>query len=380
MKNSNTLPQRLASLDALRGFDLFVLVALGPLVLSLTLAIGCDALQPLTNAFTHKDWEGFSPWDLVMPLFVFMSGASIPFALSRYKRERSTGLFLRRLLKRILLLWFFGMLCQGNLRALDPSHIYLYSNTLQAIAAGYFIASLLFYFTSRRIQLAMLVALLLAFWGAMEFCSFGGYGAGNYTPDGNLAEGIDRYVLGRFRDMASIGADGSVVYASWYHYTWILSTLGFGATALTGVFAGYIAKDATSAKTKLGSYIGLGLLMVALGWTLHLRMPVIKPIWTSSMVLVSSGYCYLLMGLFYWFYDVRGHRFALNFLRVYGMNSITAYLISEIVNFRGAAHSLLYGFEQYLGAYYSCLLQFAQISVVFFLLWAMHRNKIYLKV
>ena len=87
--SSDSAPkQRLASLDALRGFDLLILVAIGPLILQLTQAVGGDSLQWLSALFTHKDWEGFSPWDLIMPLFVFMSGASIPFALSRMKREK----------------------------------------------------------------------------------------------------------------------------------------------------------------------------------------------------------------------------------------------------------------------------------------------------
>ena len=84
--------------------------------------------------FNHVYWEGFSPWDLIMPLFLFMSGISMPFALSRYTSIPDKRPLLRRLGKRILLLWIFGMICQGNLLGLNPDKIYLYSNTLQAIA------------------------------------------------------------------------------------------------------------------------------------------------------------------------------------------------------------------------------------------------------
>lgn len=372
--------QRLDSLDALRGFDLFVLVALGPLVLSLCAAIGSEHLAPLAAVFTHKDWEGFAPWDLVMPLFVFMAGASIPFALSRVRKERATGRFLRRLTKRVLLLWLFGMLCQGNLRSLDPDRIYLYSNTLQSIASGYLIAALLYYFTSRKVQLVAIVVMLTTFWALMQFVGVDGYGMGNYTPEGNLSEWIDRTVLGRFRDGAVLNADGTVAFAPWYHYTWLLSTLGFGATTLTGLFAGYIAKDAIPARIKLYMYFGIGLFMVLAGWGLSHWMPIIKPLWTSTMVLFSSGLCFLLLGGFYWWFDVLGKKSGLEFLRVYGMNSITAYLLAEMVNFRGVAHSLLYGFEQYLGAYYATLLQFSQIAIIFGVLWVMHKSRVYLKV
>lgn len=245
-----TTYKRLESLDALRGFDLFFLVALGPLAHSLARAADVGWLNDCMWAFNHVQWEGFSPWDLIMPLFLFMSGASMPFALSRFKGVSDKKTLFRRLGKRILLLWIFGMMCQGNLLGFDPDRIYLYSNTLQSIAAGYLITAVLFLYTSRRTQIGVAVALLLVYWAAMQFITIGSYGGGNYTPEGNLAEWIDRTVLGRFRDGAKV-VDGEVVFAPWYHYTWILSTLNFGVTVLTGLFAGYIAKDKTSDIHKL---------------------------------------------------------------------------------------------------------------------------------
>ena len=242
MKNTHSSSKRLESLDALRGFDLFFLVALGPLMHSLARTANVEWLNESMWVFSHVSWEGFSPWDLIMPLFLFMSGISMPFSLSRYKSISDKRPLLRRLAKRILLLWIFGMMCQGNLLALDPNTIYLYSNTLKAIATGYLITALLFLFTSRRTQIITAVVLLLVYWTAMQFITVDGYGGGNYTPQGNLAEWIDNTVLGRFRDTAQV-IDGKVVVADWYHYTWILSSLNFGVTVLTGLFAGYIAKD-----------------------------------------------------------------------------------------------------------------------------------------
>lgn len=336
MKNTHSSSKRLESLDALRGFDLFFLVALGPLMHSLARTANVEWLNESMWVFSHVSWEGFSPWDLIMPLFLFMSGISMPFSLSRYKSISDKRPLLRRLAKRILLLWIFGMMCQGNLLALDPNTIYLYSNTLQAIATGYLITALLFLFTSRRTQIITAVVLLLVYWTAMQFITVDGYGGGNYTPQGNLAEWIDNTVLGRFRDTAQV-IDGKVVVADWYHYTWILSSLNFGVTVLTGLFAGYIAKDKIEEKKKLKLYFGTGITMVIAGWLWNFQMPVIKTIWTSSMVLVSSGYCFLLMGLFYYWIDYKGHRSGITWLKVYGMNSIVAYMLANVVKI-GRAH------------------------------------------
>ena len=379
MKNTHSSSKRLESLDALRGFDLFFLVALGPLMHSLARTANVEWLNESMWVFSHVSWEGFSPWDLIMPLFLFMSGISMPFSLSRYKSISDKRPLLRRLSKRILLLWIFGMMCQGNLLALDPNTIYLYSNTLQAIATGYLITALLFLFTSRRTQIITAVVLLLVYWTAMQFITVDGYGGGNYTPQGNLAEWIDNTVLGRFRDTAQV-IDGKVVVADWYHYTWILSSLNFGVTVLTGLFAGYIAKDKIEEKKKLKLYFGTGITMVIAGWLWNFQMPVIKTIWTSSMVLVSSGYCFLLMGLFYYWIDYKGHRSGITWLKVYGMNSIVAYMLANVVNFRCIGESLFYGLEQYMGSYYSFLMTLWNIGAVYVIIWFMYKRGIFLKV
>ena len=379
MKSTHSAAKRLESLDALRGFDLFFLVALGPLMNSLARAADAEWFNNWMWIFNHVYWEGFSPWDLIMPLFLFMSGISMPFALSRYTSIPDKRPLLRRLGKRILLLWIFGMICQGNLLGLNPDKIYLYSNTLQAIAAGYLITALLFLFTRRRTQLITAVLLLLIYWAAMQFIQVDGYGGGNYTPQGNLAEWIDKVVLGRFRDTAQL-VDGKVVVAEWYHYTWILSSLNFGVTVLTGLFAGYIAKDKIEENRKLKLYFGIGTIMVTIGWLWNFQMPVIKTIWTSSMVLVSSGYCFLLMGLFYYWIDNKGHRAGITWLKVYGMNSILAYMLANVIDFRCIGQSLLYGLQPYMGSYYSFLITLWNVAAIYVILWMMYKRGIFLKV
>lgn len=376
----NQQPQRLESLDVLRGFDLFMLVGLETAIHQLASAVDTPSFHSFMWCFTHVDWEGFSPWDLVMPLFMFMSGITIPFALSRYKHTNNQTSVYRRILKRVILLWIFGMMCQGNLLGLDPNRIYFYSNTLQAIAMGYLIASLLYLHTRIRTQIIVTAGLLLGFWGAMEWITVQGYGGGNYTPDGNLAEWIDREVLGRFRDGASM-MNGEVVFADWYRYTWILSSLNFGVTVLTGTFAGYILKDKEwMPKRKLTYLLAIGAAMVAIGWIWGIWHPVIKKLWTSSMTLVSSGYCFLLMALFYYLIDYKGWKKYSGWLKVYGMNSIVAYMLTMCVNFSCIGHSLLHGLQPYMGEYYSVVLTLSNVGIIYFILWELYKRKLFLRV
>ena len=152
--------QRLESLDVLRGFDLFCLVALEGVLHPLGRAIDAPWYNDFLWCFSHVQWDGFSSWDLVMPLFMFMAGVSMPFALSRYKVMPDKWAVYRRIVKRVALLWIFGMMCQGNLLGLDPDRIYLYSNTLQAIAMGYLISAMLFLHVRLSVQIGTVGALL----------------------------------------------------------------------------------------------------------------------------------------------------------------------------------------------------------------------------
>jgi predicted acyltransferase len=370
--------ERLGSLDVLRGFDLFCLVFFQPVFMALARVMDVPWLNAITTQFEHVQWEGFAFWDIIMPLFMFMAGASMPFAFAKYLNNGGKVSLYKRILKRVVLLWIFGMMCQGNLLALDPDKIYFYSNTLQAIAMGYLISAILLLNFKLRGQLIITSGLLVTYWLLLTFVRADGFGGGNFTPDQNLAEYIDRIVLGRFRDRAVVTETG-LDFGN-YRYTWILSSLNFGVTVMTGVFAGHIMKSGLPKLKKLQWLVIGGVAMMVAGQIWGLHMPVIKKIWTSSMTLYSSGICFLLMALFYYLIDYRNYGKYLNWLKIYGMNSILAYMLYSILKLDGVSRSLLFGMEQYLGAYYPVLIRLANVSIIFFILWVMYRQKKFLKV
>mgnify|MGYP002551785558 CR=1 FL=1 len=100
-KKSENNTSRLASLDILRGFDLFLLVFFQPVFAALVRQLNLPFLNDILYQFDHEVWEGFRFWDLVMPLFLFMTGASMPFSLSKYiGTSGSYRPVYRRILKR----------------------------------------------------------------------------------------------------------------------------------------------------------------------------------------------------------------------------------------------------------------------------------------
>ncbi|MFW5755710.1 MAG: acyltransferase family protein [Tangfeifania sp.] len=373
-----TQSARLGSLDILRGFDLFVLVFFQPVFMTLVRNTDISWLDAMATQFTHVQWEGFRFWDIIMPLFMFMAGASMPFAFQKYLSNGSKARLYRRIIKRVILLFIFGMMCQGNLLALNPDRIYFYSNTLQAIAVGYLISAVLLMHFNLKWQIILTSGLLITYWALLTFVRVDGFGGGNFTPDHNLAEYVDRLVLGRFRDQAKVTPDG-LDFGN-YRYTWILSSLNFGVTVMTGVFAGQIIKSKMTKRDIIKWLVIAGVAMVVAGHLWSFQMPIIKKIWTSSMTLLSSGYCFLLMALFYFLIDYHHYGKYLNWLKIYGMNSIMAYMLYMIVNFSSVTRSLFFGTEQYLGDFYPVLIRLGNVSIVFFILWVMYKQRIFLKV
>ncbi len=345
---NTTSHKRLASLDLLRGFDLFCLLMLQPISMTWLKIADNPAWEPLARQFTHVPWEGVSFWDLIMPLFMFMSGITIPFSMSKYKREEKTDhRFYLRLLKRFAVLFFLGWIVQGNLLALDPACFHLYANTLQAIAVGYVVTVLCFVRLPLRGQIGAMALFFFAY-----LLVFSTVGKMDYEPGTNIAEEIDRCVLGRLRDGVLVNDDGCWDFDPNYHYTWILSSLNFVVTVMLGCFAGQILRMPVKESQRLTRLLGVGVILTAVALAMTPVFPLIKHIWSSSMTLFYGGVCFLLMGLFYYVVDMKGIRFGIGWLKYYGMNSLVAYCLFFVVDFRSISHSLFFGLEQWMGAYY----------------------------
>ncbi|MCX5757837.1 MAG: DUF5009 domain-containing protein [Candidatus Hydrogenedentes bacterium] len=358
---------RVMSVDALRGFDMFWIMGGGEVVKQFIRLFANPMPEALQNQFEHVDWIGFSAWDLIMPLFLFIVGVAMPLALGRRIKEgESVGHIYRHTAKRVILLFILGMIAQGNLLSFNPAKLHLYSNTLQAIAAGYLVATIAMLHLRVAWQIVLCAALLVGFWLMMIFVPVPGHGAGVLTPQGNLAMFIDVTILRRFRD-------GS-------HYTWILSSMGFAGTVLLGVFGGHILQSQrTTQGRKALSLAGLGVALIAGGLIWGLWFPIIKHIWTSSFVLFAAGLSYLLLAAFYTVIDVLQFKKWAFLFAVIGANALLAYFAEGIVSARGIAEFLFGEGARNWSAMYS----FPFALLVFGLLWlglyALYRKRIFIR-
>ena len=367
------MKKRLASLDILRGADMFLLLFLGPVLRSIC-KLWPDGTAWLSPQLQHVSWEGFVAWDIIMPLFLFMSGITIPFSMARYKEGlRPDKAFYLKLLKRFCLLFLLGWIVQGNLLEFDWKLFHPFANTLQAIAVGYVITALLFVHLDVKWQVIAGAALFAAYWIAFAATGM------NLDGQDNIAMVIDKAVLGSHRDGVKWAADGAWRFRTGYQYTWILSSLNFAVTVLLGCFAGQMLKGERRSPARRAGLVALtGVGLVAAGLAVSPLFPIIKKIWSSSMTLYSGGICFLLIALTYYIVDVRGWHKGLDWLKIYGMNAITAYCIGEVIRFTSVSECLLHGFQTF--SWYPVLIAFADASILFGILYLMYKNKVFLKV
>ena len=307
--------ERLYSLDLLRGLDMFLLTVIGPFASAL------HRTTPLPDAIRgqfHHNWGGFTLWDIIMPLFIFMCGAAIPFALPKRMVNGRAGLrYWRHVAARVALLWVLGMVAQGRLLSFDALLINPFNNTLQAIASGYLVAAAVLCIPSRKVRVAM--PFVLAF-GYAAFLHFGG----DYTPEGNAATRVECWIL------PLITPKGSQALAlADPGYSWWATIPMFGAMTLCGMAATDILRSDAPPMRRLGRLAALGAALLVAGWAVSPLIPPIKHIFTLTFTAQAMGWCCLALAALYALSDILRVRRGMGLFILFGQTSLMAYMCHE---------------------------------------------------
>ena len=367
---------RLMSLDALRGFDMFWILGGEALFGGLLILTGWAGWQWGDEQMHHSQWHGFHFYDLIFPLFIFLSGVALglsPKRLDKLPMKERLPVY-RHGIKRLFLLLLLGILYNhgwGTGAPADPEKI-RYASVLGRIAFAWFFAALLVWHTSLRIQIIVALGILLGY-GAMQlWLPFPGGQAGVLSP----TESINAYV-------DSILLPGVSYQGRTPDPEGLLSTIPAIVNALAGVFVGhFIVKSHPKGEwAKVGLLAAAGCVCLAFGWLLDLVIPVNKELWTSSFVLVTSGWSMILLAVFYALVDVLKWQKAAFFFVVIGTNAIIIYLASSLVDWKYIAQSVFGGLvlalpesAQTLAAVVSLL------AVQWLVLYWMYRRNIFVRI
>src|SRR4051812_24489012 len=160
----STFVARVASIDAFRGFVMFLMLAEAMRLWTVHEAFPTSWFWRVVAFNTeHVEWQGCSLHDLIQPAFSFLVGAALPFSLaSRARRGERFPRMLAHAAWRSVVLILLGIF----LRSLDAKQTYwTFEDTLTQIGLGYTILFLIAS-TPLRVQVAIFVTILVGFWAA----------------------------------------------------------------------------------------------------------------------------------------------------------------------------------------------------------------------
>lgn len=368
-KRTDLTSERLHSLDMLRGFDMFWITGGAYLFAELATSTNGIFFKAISHQLEHREWSGFAPWDLIFPLFMFIAGVAIPYALLA-KREQGVpkSVLYKKVTRRLVLLVVLGFVYNGILR-LDFENM-RYASVLGQIGFAYFFTSLIVLNVKKFQSLVLWAAGILVGYGMIQlYIPVPGIGAGVLTPEGCINGYIDRMLLPGRLHGGSFDPEG------------ILCAISATGITLMGVIAGKILRnrDITQyRKVMILTCIGVGLFI--LGLILKNWYPVIKKAWTSTFNLYAGGISFLLMALFYLIADVWKYRKWGFYFKVIGMNSITIYLGVKVIDFRYTSDFIFGGLAEHLGRFGPVLAAIAFLAVVWLFLYYLYKKKIFLRV
>lgn len=369
VKQSNA-PGRLASIDALRGFDMLMIAGGGQFIATLGGKTGISFIDAVAAQFEHPAWNGFTFYDFIFPLFLFLAGTSLAFSVTGGLAKGIPSTVIRnKVFKRMLILIALGILDKNApMDIFDPAHI-RYGSVLGRIGLATFISAILYmkYGTAQRLYIA--AGILVAYYLTLIFVPVPGFGAGDLSFEGNLVGWIDRNF------MPGILKQGT--------YDELALLTQFPALCLT--LFGTVAGDVLLGKSKTGSKLGnlfiYALAGIVIGMAWNFVFPVNKHLWSSSFIMLTSGMAFAMLGLFYWIIDVKGYQKWAFFFRVIGLNSLVIYLAVRFVDFNESSRLLFAGIYKHAPEnWHEVYNTLGGFVLVWLFLYFLYRHKIFVKV
>ena len=375
--------QRLASLDALRGFDMLFIIGLSALIISICNLFPGGGDCWLAVQMRHVGWDGLHHHDTIFPLFLFIAGISFPFSYANQQAKGTPRMKIYlKIFKRALVLVFLGLICNGLLK-FHFSDL-RYCSVLGRIGLAWMFAALLFINFKPSARAVIAVVLLVGYWLLLRFVPAPDAppGADPFSFEGNLVGYVDRCL---FPGHLYKG-DGGV-----FDPEGVLSTVPAIVTAMLGMFTGEWVRCSDAGATvgakgisggrKVLWMLAASAVMLTLGLLWSRWFPINKKLWSSSFVLVVGAYSLAMFAVFYWIIDVKGWKKWAFPLVVVGMNSIAIFMFPRIIDFRYATNFFLEGLCGLMSPEWGKVVwNLGFLTLGWLFLYFLYKKKIFLKV
>ncbi|MCP9766417.1 DUF5009 domain-containing protein [Lacihabitans sp. LS3-19] len=369
-KNSSFIQSRLLSLDTLRGFDMFWIIGGEGLVHALSKIYPNSFWTSFSGQLEHPYWNGFTFYDLIFPLFIFLAGVSTPFSIGKaLNAGTSKNKILLKVLKRGLILFLLGIVYNNGLE-IKPIADIRFMSVLGRIGLTYVFANIIYLFGKEKLLIYWFAGLLVAYWLILKFTSAPGFPMGDLSMEGNFASYFDRMVL---PGKLSRGIHDTVG---------LFNNIPAIGNALAGIITGIYLQKEKITPPKKALYMGLaGLVAVIVAQIWNLDFPINKNLWSSSFVMQTVGLSLLLFALFYYIIDVLKYNQWTFFFQVIGMNSILIYISGKFIDWDYTTEAFFKWLGQIVGEPYSILvIAFFLIFIKWLFLKFLYDKKVFLRV
>jgi predicted acyltransferase len=307
----------------MRGFAVVGMIVVNTIAFS-NISYG---YHPASQLLSHSSWAGFTFADFVFPAFIFTAGFSIAASLRHARFEWPV---VRRIGARTFALLALGFLL-ANVSWFAQAGEWRCLGVLQRIGLCYFATALLFLSCGPRTRLIVALSLLALYW-PLAMLPVPNEATNLLAPGANFISYFDRAVLGEHALIT--GPRG-------YDPEGLLSTFPAIAQCLLGAAAGEWLLKHRARSDALPKLAIAGVASLLIGLCLSPFFPLIKNIWSSSYVLVSSGLATLVLCFFYWVLDERKLRLrGAVFLEAFGINALLAYVLQELAQLLPAADNM----------------------------------------
>ena len=369
MADSRVTSSRLLSVDALRGFDMLLISGGAEFIVRLKGKTNLSWVDTLSTQMTHPPWDGFTFYDFIMPLFLFISGVSLTYSINKSRQSGMVkGDIYKKAFKRMVVLIILGIIYKNApVPVFDPSQIRL-GSVLGRIGIATFFTTLLYVNYGWRQRLFWLAGILLAYFAALFLIPVPGYGAGDLTFEGNLVGWFDRTFLpGKLKQVT-------------YDELGLLTQIPAICLTILGAWSGEILQDSRQINKTI-KLAGLGLIILATGILWGLVFPINKHLWTSSFILLTAGMSFIFLAVFYWVIDIKGFTKWAFFFKVIGMNSLLIYFGYRFINFYYTSELVFQGIYGIAPEPWHEIFQaIGAVVLVWLFLYIMYRKKLFLKV
>ncbi|MEZ6049304.1 MAG: DUF5009 domain-containing protein [Planctomycetaceae bacterium] len=359
---------RLISVDAFRGLVMARMLVGLPLIPAVQTLPGGWFRDIVETQLFHSTWNGITWVDFSLAGFIMLMGLSVRLSLKQYKDgSRSSSEFYLKVISRTLTLILLGFLYNGGFS--EPWPDIRLAGVLQRMGICYLISAFIYLYTSVNQRTCILILILMSYWAILHFYPGHNGEIGVMSLQNNAAKWIDSRFL-----------PGKLFYGTW-DPEGILTTLPAVGSAIIGMLWGDILYSEKGLSEKVIYFIVWGLIAINLGYIWDYALPINKPLWTSSYVVLTSGIGALMFAACFVLGEVyHCNRLLFPFV-VIGRNLLITFMMIRYVPFDEYAHLLTGGdVSLLLGAFAPFAMAMTEILLLWGILLFLYRNNLVFRV